>query len=157
MLAVFADATHDDTLRDAGIEHATGLIATLATDADNLFVDPVGEDARSQSRILARVAEEETERKMTPRRSGRSSSRRTTSPDHRMAQSMLRTHVAQFIDLTTKDMGLNVMIEQIRVSPPSEFAERSLAQLQLRRDLGVIVLAIRRAAAGCCSNPPRTR
>ena len=38
MLAVAADATRDETLRQVGIEHARGLVAALATDADNLFV-----------------------------------------------------------------------------------------------------------------------
>ena len=38
MLAVAADSTHDDTLRQVGIERARGLVAALATDADNLFV-----------------------------------------------------------------------------------------------------------------------
>ena len=35
---VLADATDDETLRDAGIMRAKGLIATLQSDADNLFV-----------------------------------------------------------------------------------------------------------------------
>src|SRR5580693_10001668 len=38
MLAALADATDDETLRDAGILRAKGLIATLQSDADNLFV-----------------------------------------------------------------------------------------------------------------------
>ena len=38
MLAVAADSTRDETLRQVGIERARGLVAALATDADNLFV-----------------------------------------------------------------------------------------------------------------------
>ncbi len=38
MLAVLADASRDETLLDVGIEKAKGLIASLASDADNLFV-----------------------------------------------------------------------------------------------------------------------
>jgi len=38
MLAVVADSTHDDTLLRVGVQHARGLVAALATDADNLFV-----------------------------------------------------------------------------------------------------------------------
>src|SRR5665811_673535 len=38
MLAVAADSTQDETLRLVGIERARGLVAALATDADNLFV-----------------------------------------------------------------------------------------------------------------------
>ena len=38
MLAVAADSTRDETLRQAGVERARRLVAALASDADNLFV-----------------------------------------------------------------------------------------------------------------------
>ncbi len=153
MLAVLADATRDETLRDVGIEHARGLIATLASDSDNLFVILSAKSLNPTLQLSARVAEEETERKM--RRAGADF---VFAPynitGHRMAQAMLRPHVAQFLDFTTKDMGLNVVIEQVRVAESSEFAERSLAQLQVRRELGVIVLAIRKEDGTMQFNPP---
>ena len=37
-LAVLADSTRDETLRDVNVERARGLVAALATDADNLFL-----------------------------------------------------------------------------------------------------------------------
>src|SRR5215475_1337585 len=37
MLAVAADSTRDETLHEVGIDRARGLVAALATDADNLF------------------------------------------------------------------------------------------------------------------------
>ncbi len=51
-------------------------------------------------------------------------------------------------------MGLDVGIEQVRVGESSEFASRTLKQMQIRRDLGVIVLAIRRADGKMIFNPP---
>jgi voltage-gated potassium channel len=71
-----------------------------------------------------------------------------------MALAMIRPHVAQFLDFATKETELNVVIEQVRVTENSEFADRSLAQLQVRRDLGVIVLAIRRKDGTMNFNPP---
>ena len=38
MLAVVADATQDDSLREAGVLRARGLIAAFASDAENLFI-----------------------------------------------------------------------------------------------------------------------
>ncbi len=153
MLAVLADATRDETLRDVGITRAKGLIATLASDADNLFVILSARSMNAGLQLSARVAEEETEQKM--RRAGANF---VFAPynitGHRMAQAMLRPHVAQFLDFATKDSDLNVVIEQVQVAETSEFAGRSLAQLQLRRDLGVIVLAIRRAEGTMNFNPP---
>ena len=62
--------------------------------------------------------------------------------------------VVEFLDLTTKSMGLNVLIEQVPVAQGSEFASKSLKQMQIRRDTGVIVLAIRRASGEMIFNPP---
>ena len=73
---------------------------------------------------------------------------------NRMAQVMLKPHVLQFIDFTTKSMGLDVGIEQVRVSASSEFASKTLAGKQIRRDLGVIVLAIRKSDGRMLFNPP---
>jgi voltage-gated potassium channel len=153
MLAVLADATRDETLRDVGIERAKGLIATLASDADNLFVVLSAKSLNPGMQLCARVAEEETGQKM--RRAGADL---VFAPynitGHRMALAMLRPHVAQFLDFATKETELNVVIEQVRVADNSEFADRTLAQLQVRRDLGVIVLAIRRKDGAMQFNPP---
>ncbi len=51
-------------------------------------------------------------------------------------------------------MGQNIGLEQVRVGERSEFAGRSLRELPIRRDLGVIVLAIRRAGGSMLFNPP---
>ena len=67
-LAVLADATRDANLRDVGIDRAAGLIATLASDADNLFVILSARELNKGLTLCARVSEEETEQKM--RRAG---------------------------------------------------------------------------------------
>ncbi len=153
MLAALADATRDITLREAGIERAAGLIATLATDADNLFVSLSARTLNPRLKLCARVAEEENEAKMK-----RAGANYVFAPynitGHRMAQSMLRPHVSEFIDLTTKEVGLKVAIEQIQVLEGSTFAGRTLSEMSIRRELGVIVLAIRRAAGEMVFNPP---
>jgi voltage-gated potassium channel len=62
--------------------------------------------------------------------------------------------VAQFLDLATMNMGLNVSIEQLEVTEGCEFASKTLRQIQLRRELGVIVLAIRKPSGEMNFNPP---
>jgi voltage-gated potassium channel len=153
MLAVVADATNDETLRDAGVLRAKGLIATLSSDADNLFVILSAKALKPSLLVSARVASEESERKM-----------RLAGADHvfapydmtgnRMAQVMLKPHVFQFIDFTTKGIGLDVGIEQLRVPAESEFVSKSLGELQIRKEMGVIVLAIRKSNGRMLFNPP---
>jgi voltage-gated potassium channel len=73
---------------------------------------------------------------------------------HRMVQALLKPHVQQFIDFTTQSMDLDVGIEQMRVAEHSVFAERTLEEMSIRRDNGVIVLAIRKADGKMVFNPP---
>ena len=153
MIAVHADSTRDETLREVGIERARGLVAALATDADNLFVILSAKTLNPMLNVAARVAEEEAEQKL--RRAGADVVFAPyTNTGQRLAQALLRPHVFRFIDFTTKSMGLDVGIEQVRVGESSEFASRTLKQMQIRRDLGVIVLAIRRADGKMIFNPP---
>jgi voltage-gated potassium channel len=152
MLAVAADSTRDETLRQAGIERARGLVAALATDADNLFVLLSAKGLNPKIYVAARAAEEGAEEKM--RRAGADAVFAPYSiTGHRLAQSLLRPHVVQFLDFTTKDIGEDIAIEQVRVADTSVVAQKSIREMQLGRDFGVIVMAIRKAGGGMVFNP----
>jgi voltage-gated potassium channel len=152
MLAVLADASRDETLLEVGIGKAKGLIASLASDADNLFVILTAKTLNPKLHLSARVAEETSELKL--RRAGADFVIAPyNSTGHRMAQAILKPHVQQFLDFTTSNMGLDVGIEQVQVTQRSAFAEKTLAEMQVRRDTGVIVLAIRKADGQMLFNP----
>jgi voltage-gated potassium channel len=153
MLGVLADATDDQTLSDAGVMKAKGLIAALQTDADNLFVILSAKALNPTLLVSALIGSGQSEKKM-----------RLAGADHvfapydmtgnRMAQVMLKPHVSQFIDFTTKGIGLDVGIEQVRVPATTGAASKTLHQMQIRRDLGVIILAIRKSDGRMLFNPP---
>ena len=153
MLAVAADSTHDETLRLAGVERARGLVAALATDADNLFVLLSAKGLNSRIYVATRAAEEGAEAKM--RRAGADA---VFAPyaitGHRLAQSLLRPHVVQFLDFTTKDVGDDIAIEQVKVAETSVMVSRTIKEMQLRKEVGVIVMAIRRESGQMVFNPP---
>jgi voltage-gated potassium channel len=149
MLAVLADASRDETLRDVGIARARGLIATLASDADNLFVILSAKTLNPDLQLSARIAEESSEVKM--RRAGADFVFAPyNSTGHRMAQALLKPHVLQFLDFTTQQ-GVDMEIEQVRVT--GAYAGRTLASLDLRRDAGVVILALRKANGEMVANP----
>jgi voltage-gated potassium channel len=153
MLALAADATRDDTLHQVGIERARGLVAALATDADNLFVLLSAKGLNPKLYVAARAAEEGAEEKM--RRAGADAVFAPYSiTGHRLAQSLLRPHVVQFLDFATKDIAMDIAIEQVRVSAGSEVAAKTIREMQLRRNMGVIVMAIRRRDGNMLFNPP---
>lgn len=150
-LGALGDATLDVNLRSVGIDRAKGLIAALATDADNLFLVLSAKTLNPILKISARVLEEEAESKM--RRAGADT---VLAPYNitgsRLAQAILRPHVVQFLDFAT--IGLtDVGIEQVRVNENSVCVRKTLAELQIRREIGVIVLGIRRSAGEMLFNP----
>src|SRR5260370_5869604 len=142
MLAVVADSTSDDTLRQVGIQRARGLVAALSSDADNLFVLLSAKGLNPRIYVAARAAEEGADEKM--RRAGADA---VFAPyaitGHRLAQSMLRPHVVQFLDFTTNTIGKDIAIEQVRVSETSPVVSKTIREMQLGRDFGVIVMSSR--------------
>jgi voltage-gated potassium channel len=66
----------------------------------------------------------------------------------------LRPHVVQFLDFTTKDVGEDIAIEQVRVSGASEMVSKTIKEMQLRKEVGVIVMAIRKESGEMVFNPP---
>jgi voltage-gated potassium channel len=153
MLALVADATRDEVLCAAGVERARGLVAALATDADNLFVLLSAKGLNPKLYVATRAAEEGAEEKM--RRAGADA---VYAPyaitGHRLAQSLLQPHVVQFLDFTTNDIGMDMAIEQVRVAETSEVVSRTIKELQIRRDVGVIVMAVRKREGHMIFNPP---
>lgn len=159
MLAVLGDATHDDILREIGIGRAKGVIATLASDADNLFLILSAKALNSRLHFSARVDEEASEEKM--RRAGANFVFAPyISTGHRMAQALIKPHVQQFFDFTAAGAdftaagaGASVCIEQLSMSSRSKFAERTLGQMNIQRELSLIILALRKADGSMTFNP----
>ena len=150
LLGALGDATLDSNLREVGIDYAKGMICSLSSDADNLFLVLSAKTLNPKLQISARVMEEEAEAKL--RRAGADT---VLAPYNitgaRLAQAILRPHVFQFLDFAS--IGMDVGIEQVRVAENSAYASKSLGQMQIRRDVGVIVLAIRKAAGHMIFNP----
>jgi voltage-gated potassium channel len=153
LMAVAADSTRDEVLRQVGVDRARGLVAALASDADNLFVLLSAKGINPGIFVAARAAEESAEAKM--RRAGADTVFAPYSiTGHHLAQSLLRPHVVQFLDFATKDIGMDVSLEQVRVSETSTAVSRTIQELQLGREIGVIVMAIRKASGAMLFNPP---
>jgi voltage-gated potassium channel len=153
MLVLQADSTRDENLIEAGVKRARGLIAALATDADNVFLILSAKNLNPGLKVASRVAEEASETKM--RHAGADAVFTPYSTTgYRLAQSILRPHVFEFLDLTTTSAAMNVWLEQVQVSQASSLADKTLRELQLWRDAGVIVLAIRKADGEMQFNPP---
>jgi voltage-gated potassium channel len=153
MLAVVADATQDDSLREAGVLRARGLIAALASDADNLFIILSAKTLNPQLTVVTRASEEEAGEKL--RRAGADTVLTPFSMAGRqLADVLLRPQVVEFMDFARSNIGTEVVMEQVRVTPRTEVTAKTFGQLLELRRSGVIVLAIRKQGGETTFNPP---
>ena len=153
MMSIAADATRDKSLREAGVERASGLIAALPSDAENLFIILSAKALNPKLRVVTRVTEEEAEEKL--RRAGADTVLTPyTMAGNQMANALLRPHVMEFLDFQHNRLGPQVTIEQLRVAPKEPFHSRTLAQLMEKDHSGAIVLAVRRKEGEMRFQPP---
>jgi len=142
-LAIAGDATQEQTLRQAQIERARGLIAATTTDATNLYIVLTARGLNPRLTIIARVSEDNAEKHLLT--AGADS---VVSPysfaGRRIAQSLLRPHVVSFLDTATTHLGMDLEIGEIQIMQNSVFAGKTIENSHIRQERGVIVLAIKR-------------
>jgi voltage-gated potassium channel len=148
---IVGDSTLEDTLRAAGVERARGLAACLANDADNLYVVLTARDLNENLHIVARAVEEQAEPKLI-----RAGANRVVSPtiigSRRMAEALMKPAVADFMDSITAD-NLDLDFEEVELRPHSVYVGRELRNTNIRSELDVVIIAIRRRNGDMVFNP----
>jgi len=152
-IAIPGDATSDEFLRKAGVERARSLVTAAASDADNLYITMSARFLNEKLFIVARAEEEGAERKLI-----RAGANKVVSPyvigGQRVAQAVLRPAVMDFIELATRGEHLELQIEETEVAAGSSLAGTILKDSGLRRDLGIILVAIKKPDGKMVFNPP---
>ena len=145
------DATLEESLIEAGVENAKGLAACLPNDADNVYVVLTARDLNPDIHIVARAAEEQAEAKLI-----RAGANRVVAPTiiggHRMAMALTKPAVGDFLDSITANQ-LDLGFEQLEVEPVSSFVGRRLSETNIRSQLNIVIVSIRRANGEIVFNP----
>jgi voltage-gated potassium channel len=151
-LLLEGDATKDEILKNAGIEKARCLISVLPTDAENLFVVLSARGLNSHLLIVARAGEEGSEQKLL-----RAGADRVVSPYHigglRIAHTVLKPAVVDFIEFATKSGNIGLQMEEIIIQENSRLSGFTLDECGIGRDLGVIIVAIKELGGEMKFNP----
>jgi voltage-gated potassium channel len=146
------DATSDAVLERAGIGRARALVAVVGSDADNLYVTMSARLLNEKLFIIARAEDEHAEQKLT-----RAGASRVVSPyaltGYKVAQSVMRPTVVDFIEVATATQELDLSIEETKLAKESRLVGKKLAQARLREEFGVIVVAIKKATGKMVYNP----
>jgi len=155
-LTLIADATKEETLRQAGVDRAKGLVAATTTDATNIYIVLTARSLNPKLKIIARASEDAAEKHLKT-----AGADVVISPYHfagaRIAQSLLRPHVLDFLDSATVAIGRDLEIAQVHISAGSRFAGQTFRTSKMRHDMGVIVLAVKRDSGMQCNPGPEDR
>ncbi|MGH9941755.1 MAG: potassium channel family protein [Pyrinomonadaceae bacterium] len=145
------DATLEETLREAGVERARGLAACLPDDADNVYVVLTARGLNERLHIVARAVEEQAEPKLI-----RAGANRVIAPtiigSQRMTQALLKPAVDDFMSsITAENLDLN--FEEVEIGPDSAYLGQKLRATNIRSELDVVIVAVRRRGGEMIFNP----
>ena len=71
----------------------------------------------------------------------------------RIAHTVLKPAVVDFLELATRSTNIELQIEEIKIKEDSRFIGQSLDECGLRKDLGIIIVAIKRDSGEMEFNP----
>jgi voltage-gated potassium channel len=139
---IVGDATDDDSLNQANLASARGIVAALSNDKDNLYVTVATRYTNPHARIIARASELSHVDKL--KRAGADA---VVSPNHiggmRMVSEMLRPAVVKFLDEMLRDKRATYRIDEIAITNDSPLDGASLRDAAIREKFGMTVLAVR--------------
>jgi voltage-gated potassium channel len=155
-LVLEGDSTNDDILQKAHLMDAKALIAVTSSDADNVYIILSAKGLKPDIYVLARSSGKKgAETKLL-----RAGANKVFSPyeigARRMAQSLVRPTVIDFIDLTVHEGELGLRLEELRVSENATFNGKTLMESGIRSEYDLIVVAIKRQMGEMLFNPSST-
>lgn len=149
---VVGNASSEDTLLKAKIERASGFVAAVNSDAENLYIILTARGFRPDLQIIARASEEEATSKLL-----RAGASQVISPyffvGRRIAQLFLRPNVLDFIDTAFGTERLDIEIGEVKIPERSILIGKKLTDSVIRHEAGVIVLAVKNSEGKLAFNP----
>jgi len=153
-LVLEGDATDDDVLERAGVNRANGLIATLANDADNVYVVLTAKGMNPQLRIVARAIDQLSCKKLI-----RAGADKVVSPysiaGRRMARLLLSPGIVDFLEVMIQDEELELKIEEVKLKKNSKLDNKILSESNIKAETdGATVIGINKKGKKIVVNPP---
>jgi voltage-gated potassium channel len=153
VLNIHGDATLDETLLRAGISTAANLITALPSDADNLFVVLTVSQLNDKCKIISRASDESSYGKLKIAGANNVIMPDKLGGDH-MASLVVTPDVIEFVDRLTIEGETTANLEEIAVQDlPKKYVNKTILDLDLRRETGCTVIGIRNPDKDYIINP----
>ncbi|MBC8391190.1 MAG: TrkA family potassium uptake protein [Deltaproteobacteria bacterium] len=152
LLYIKGDATDDQNLMAAGIERAAGIIITLPSDKDTIYVTMTARMLNKKLRIVSSMVDPKLEPKL--KKAGANS---VVSSNFigalRMASEMIRPAAVEFLDVMLRSSQGNLRILEIPVPEDSELNGKKISDTGLKDKFNLLVLGARQGTKEIAFNP----
>jgi voltage-gated potassium channel len=140
-LVILGDASNDETLTEAQIMKARGIICTLPDDTANTFITLSAKGLNESITIVCRAGKHGSEAKM--RRAG---AHTVISPyvicGRRMATAVTDPLVTEFLGVLMHTPAYDLRLEQMRLDPNCALVGSTIRDANIKQESGAMVLAI---------------
>ena len=155
-LVLEGDATRNEILEEARIDSARSLIACVASSSDNLVITLSAHALRKEIPVYARAIDQQTEKKLKL-----AGARGVVTPELvgglKIAEYATHPGLGEFVDTLFRDPSTEFQIRRFIVGAESQVIGRSLADLDLRRQGGAMIVAITRSNQPVHTHPDSSR
>jgi len=152
ILYISGDAKDEENLLRAGIQHAKGLIAALATDTENVFLVLTARQLNPSLFIMASANRDESKSKLLAAGANRVESPYDIGATS-MAQRIIRPTVTNFLDFALAHKRKDIQMEEIPVNPSSVLVNVMLKDSGIRQRFNLIIIAIKKPDGNMLFNP----
>lgn len=157
ILYVEGDATHDDTLIEAGVEHARALITALPDDADNVLITLSARQLNPDIDIISRASEPRAESKLF-----RAGANHVVLPEQIggffMGTLVSKPGAIEFLTFVTNEKNtIDIAFEEIRYEDlPVACHYKTLGELNIGPSTGTHIIGFMRSDGDFIVNPAAT-
>ncbi len=152
VLYLIGEAADERVLIQAGIKRASGIIAGVGTDDENVVLVRLARQLNPDMFIVARASWDSSKETLED-----AGAHKVISPydigARRMAHAILRPTVIKFLETAFNDTSTEFQFEEIRVRQGAKLANVSLVDSGIRQEMNLIVIAIQDKNGEMMFNP----
>lgn len=153
ILYIQGDATHDETLLEAGVMRARSLITALPDDSNNLFIVLTARQMSDKLDIISRTSDVRSKRKL--RHAG---ANHVIMPEQiggfYMATLVSKPGATDFFSYLTREAESDIEFEEIRFTDiPDNYRNKTIRELEIRRETGANIIGFKQPDGSYTVNP----
>ncbi len=136
------DATADETLEAVSVKYAKGIVVTLGTEQDNLFVTMSVRTLNKKAFLLSRCSHEDNRFKLI-----RAGANKVVNPyvagGHKMAELLIEPSIEDAVSISTPQFDIDLVVEEIEINNVPSLIGVLIVDSNIRKKYNLIIIGIK--------------